>query len=49
LASLEKVYFDDSLAQARAQRDQMAANYAKLRAGNRPEEIAEARALVAER
>ncbi|MGO8953308.1 MAG: secretion protein HlyD [Rhodomicrobium sp.] len=49
LASLEKVYFDDALAQARAQRDQMAANYAKLKAGNRPEEIAEARALVAER
>ncbi|MGB9025886.1 MAG: secretion protein HlyD [Rhodomicrobium sp.] len=49
IASLEKVYFDDSLAQARAQRDQMAANYEKLRTGNRPEEIAEARALVAER
>ncbi|MGO9546625.1 MAG: secretion protein HlyD [Rhodomicrobium sp.] len=49
LASLEKVYFDDALAQARAQRDQMAANYEKLKAGNRPEEIAEARALVAER
>jgi HlyD family secretion protein len=49
LASLEKVYFDDALAQTRAQRDQMAANYAKLKAGNRPEEIAEARALVAER
>jgi HlyD family secretion protein len=49
LASLEKVYFDDSLAQTRAQREQMAANYEKLRTGNRPEEIAEARALVAER
>jgi HlyD family secretion protein len=49
LASLEKVYFDDALAQARAQRDQMAANYERLRAGNRPEEIAQARALVAER
>ncbi len=49
LASLEKVYFEDALAQARAQRDQMAANYAKLKAGNRPEEISEARALVAER
>ncbi len=49
LASLEKVYFEDALAQAKAQRDQMAANYAKMRAGNRPEEIAEARALVAER
>lgn len=49
LASLEKVYFHDALAQARAQQEQMAANYEKLRNGNRPEEIAEARALVAER
>jgi HlyD family secretion protein len=49
LASLEKVYFEDALEQARAQRDQMAANYERLRAGNRPEEIAQARALVAER
>ena len=49
LASFEKIYFEDALAQTRAQRDQMAANYAKLRAGNRPEEIAQARALVAER
>jgi HlyD family secretion protein len=49
LASLEKVYFDDALAQARAQKDQMASNYERLRAGNRPEEIAQARALVAER
>ena len=49
LASLEKIYFNDALAQVRAQRDQMAANYDKLRAGNRPEEIAQARALVAER
>jgi HlyD family secretion protein len=49
LASLEKVYFDDALAQARAQRDQMTANYDRLRSGNRPEEIAQARALVAER
>jgi HlyD family secretion protein len=49
LASLEKVYFNDTLAQMRAQRDQMASNFAKMKAGNRPEEIAEARALVAER
>src|SRR3974390_910383 len=49
VASLEKVYFEDALAQARAQRDQMAANYEKMKTGNRPEEIAEARALVAER
>ena len=49
LASLEKIYFTDALAQTRAQRDQMAANYDKLRNGNRPEEIAQAKALVAER
>ncbi len=49
LASLEKIYFQDTLAQMRGQLDQSAANYAKLKAGNRPEEIAEARALVAER
>ena len=49
LASLEKIYFTDALAQTRAQRDQMAANYDKLRAGNRVEEIAQAKALVAER
>jgi HlyD family secretion protein len=49
LASLEKVYFVDALDQARAQRNQMAANYERLRTGNRPEEIAQARALVAER
>lgn len=49
LAVLEKIYFEESLAQARAQLDQARANYAKLQSGNRPEEIAEARALVAER
>jgi len=49
LASLEKVYFDETLAQMRAQRDQMAANFAKMQAGFRPEEIAQAKALVAER
>ncbi len=49
LGSLEKVYFEESLAQMKAQRDQQAANYAKLKAGNRPEDIAQARALVAER
>ncbi len=49
LASLEKVYFEDSLAQARAQVGQAASNYEKLKSGNRPEEIAQARALVAER
>jgi len=46
LASLEKVYFEDSLRQARAQRDQAAANVAKMEAGNRPEEIAQADANV---
>ena len=49
LASLDKVYFEDSLRQARAQRDQAVANLAKMEAGNRPEEIAQAEANVAER
>jgi HlyD family secretion protein len=49
LASLDKVYFEDNLAQLRAQRDQSAANLAKIVAGNRPQEIAQAEALVAER
>jgi HlyD family secretion protein len=49
LASLDKVYFQDSLAQMRAQMSQSQANYEKMKAGNRPEEIAQARALVAER
>jgi len=46
LASLEKVYFQDALAQAKGLRDQAAANYAKMKAGNRPEDIAEAEATV---
>jgi HlyD family secretion protein len=49
LASLEKIYFQDTLAQMRAQLGQSEANYSKLKAGNRPEEIAQAKALVAER
>ena len=49
LASLEKIYFQDTLAQMRAQLNQSESNYTKLKAGNRPEEIAQARALVAER
>jgi HlyD family secretion protein len=49
LASLEKVYFEDSIAQLAAQRDQARAMLAKLKAGNRPEEIAQAEATVAER
>ena len=49
LGALDKVYFEESLIQIRAQRDQQAANLAKLEAGNRPEEIAQAQLLVAER
>jgi len=49
LASLEKIYFRETLAQMRAQADQAAANYEKLKAGYRIEEIAQARAAVAER
>jgi HlyD family secretion protein len=49
LASLDKVYFEDSLAQTRAEREQSAANLSKMEAGNRLEEIAQAEALVAER
>ena len=49
LGALDTVYFEESLAQMRAQRDQMAANLAKLEAGNRPEEIAQAAATVTER
>ena len=49
LAVLDKVYFEDSLAQIRAQRDQMQAQLAKLVAGNRAEDIAQAEAAVAER
>jgi HlyD family secretion protein len=40
LGSLEKVYFQE----ARALRDQAAANYAKMKAGNRHEDIAQAEA-----
>ena len=49
LAVLDKVYFEDGLAQVRAQRDQAAATLAKMEAGNRPQEIAQAEALVMER
>jgi HlyD family secretion protein len=49
LASLEKVYFQDTIAQTRAQLGQAAANYDKLKAGYREEEINQAKALVAER
>lgn len=49
LALLEKVYFEDSIAQLKAQADQAKANLAKLEAGNRREEIAQAEAAVKER
>jgi HlyD family secretion protein len=49
LARLEKVYFEDSIAQLTAQRDQAKANLAKMVAGNRPEDIAQAEANVKEK
>jgi HlyD family secretion protein len=49
LAQLEKVYFEDSIAQLKAQRDQAKANLAKMVAGNRPEDIAQAEANVKEK
>ena len=49
LAALDQVYFEDSVAQAQAQRGQAAATLNKMETGNRPEEIAQAEALVAER
>ena len=49
LATLDRVYFEEALAQIRAQRDQSAATAAKMEAGNRSEEIAQAEAQVAER
>ncbi|ATQ70975.1 MULTISPECIES: efflux RND transporter periplasmic adaptor subunit [Methylosinus] len=49
IAVLDKIYFEEALSQAQAQRDQAAANLAKLEAGNRPEEIAQVEATVAER
>ena len=49
VASLDRVYFEDNIAQLKAQRDQAKASLAKLEAGNRPEEIAQAEATVRER
>jgi HlyD family secretion protein len=49
LAALEKSYFEDSISQLTAQRDQAKAALAKLMAGNRPEEIAQAEATAIER
>lgn len=48
LATLDARPYHDALDQALAQRDQAAANMAKYRAGNRPQEIAQARARVAQ-
>ena len=49
VATLDRRYFDDELRLARAERDAQAATLARLEHGSRPEEIAEARALVVER
>jgi len=49
LAALDKRYFDDDLRLAQAQVATQAANLLKLKNGSRPEEIAEARATLAER
>jgi HlyD family secretion protein len=49
VAELDRRYFDDELRLARSRRDAQAANLARLEHGSRPEEIAEARALVAQR
>lgn len=49
LAKLDKVYFEEAIAQLQAQLEQQKANVAKMEAGNRPEEIAQAEASVAER
>lgn len=46
LASLETVYFEDAVAQARASRDSAAAAYAKMKAGNRKEDIDQAEATL---
>jgi HlyD family secretion protein len=48
VATLERVYFDDDLRLARAQRDAAAATLERLVNGSRPEEIAQARARVDE-
>ena len=49
LATLDKRYFDDELRMARARRDNQKAILERLEHGSRPEEIAEAKAAVAER
>ena len=49
IARLEETPYQDELDLALAQQEQAAANLAKLEAGNRPQEIAQAEALVRER
>jgi HlyD family secretion protein len=49
VATLDKRYFEDELRLARAQRDYQKAVLERLEHGSRPEEIAEARHVVAER
>src|SRR5262245_7611485 len=49
VAALDERYFQDELQLARSVRDARAATLARLEHGSRPEEIAQARALVAER
>jgi len=48
IASLDKRYFQDDLRAARARRDNAAAILARLEHGSRPEEIAQARAQLAQ-
>ena len=48
VATLDKRYFEDELRVARAQRDNHVATLARLEHGSRPEEIAEARAQLAQ-
>lgn len=49
VAVLDKAPYEAALSAARAQLQQAAANFAKLRHGNRPQEIEEARATVRDR
>ncbi|QEH32304.1 Macrolide export protein MacA [Aquisphaera giovannonii] len=49
IASLDRRYFDDEVRTAKARRDALAATLARLEHGSRPEEIAQARALVDQR
>ncbi len=48
IATLDKKYFDDDLRLAQARRDNAKASLARLEHGSRPEEIASAKAQVAE-